>query len=86
MSIKVLLADDTAIMRSAIRHLLEEQPEIELVAEASDFNQTIALTRKFKPQVVERFLPQIVECREEPSHGDEEGLLVRLAYLTPFLI
>jgi DNA-binding NarL/FixJ family response regulator len=52
MPIKVLLADDTQIMRSAIRHLLKEQPEIELVAEAVNFSQTISLTRKFKPQIV----------------------------------
>jgi DNA-binding NarL/FixJ family response regulator len=32
MCIKVLLADDTALMRKAIRTLLGEEPEIELVA------------------------------------------------------
>jgi two-component system nitrate/nitrite response regulator NarL len=52
MSITVLLADDTPIMRTAIRHLLDEQPEIELVGEASNFDQTIELTQALKPQVV----------------------------------
>ena len=52
MSITVLLADDTAIMRTAIRHLLDEQPEIELVGEAANFNQIVALTQALKPHVV----------------------------------
>jgi two-component system invasion response regulator UvrY len=52
MSIKVLLADDTAIMRTAIRRLLEDRSEIELVGEAADFVQTIRLAHKFRPQVV----------------------------------
>jgi len=48
MSIRVLLAGHTTIMRNAIRHLLQEQPEIDLVAEATDFNQTFALTLKLR--------------------------------------
>jgi DNA-binding NarL/FixJ family response regulator len=52
MCIKVLLADDTAFMRSAIRNLLGRQPEIELVGEAQNFAESLSLTRKFKPHVV----------------------------------
>ena len=52
MCIKVLLADDTAFMRSAIRNLLGREPEIELVGEAQNFAESLSLTRKFKPHVV----------------------------------
>jgi DNA-binding NarL/FixJ family response regulator len=52
MCIKVLLADDTPVMRKAIRSLLGEEPEIELVAEAENFAQSLSMTRKFKPHVV----------------------------------
>jgi DNA-binding NarL/FixJ family response regulator len=52
MCIKVLLADDTSVMRKAIRTLLSHQPEIELVGEAQNFAETVSMTRKFKPQVV----------------------------------
>jgi two-component system response regulator DevR len=52
MCIKVLLADDTSVMRKAIRTLLRHQPEIELVGEAQNFAETVSMTRKFKPQVV----------------------------------
>jgi DNA-binding NarL/FixJ family response regulator len=36
MSIKVLLADDSDVMRSAIAKLLNEEPSTELVGEARD--------------------------------------------------
>jgi DNA-binding NarL/FixJ family response regulator len=49
---RVLLADDTEIIRKAIRRLLSEDPKIELVGEASDFYETIAKTRELKPSVV----------------------------------
>jgi two-component system, NarL family, invasion response regulator UvrY len=52
MCIKVLLADDTALMRKAIRTLLGGEPEIELVGEAENFAESLSLTRKFKPHVV----------------------------------
>jgi len=50
--IKVLLADDTQIMRQAIRRLLDAQPGIELVGEAADFAQTIQMANDLKPQVI----------------------------------
>ena len=52
MSIKVLLADDSEIVRRAIRLLLRSQSEIELVGEAADFRQTIRMMNELKPQVV----------------------------------
>jgi DNA-binding NarL/FixJ family response regulator len=39
-------------MRKAIRNLLGNQREIELVGEAENFAETVSLTRQFKPQVV----------------------------------
>jgi chemotaxis response regulator CheB len=50
--IRVLLADDSEVMRRAIRRLLEEQAEITLVGEASGFAQTIQMTQELKPQVI----------------------------------
>ena len=52
MCIKVLVADDTPVMRKAIRTLLGGEPEIELVGEAENFAQSLSMTRKFKPHVV----------------------------------
>ena len=52
MCVRVLLADDTPSMRKAIRSVLGQEPEIEVVAEAENFAQSLSLTRKFKPHVV----------------------------------
>ena len=52
MPIKVLLADDSEIVRRGIRALLRSQPEIELVGEAANFRQTIRMINELKPQVI----------------------------------
>jgi DNA-binding NarL/FixJ family response regulator len=51
-SIRVLLADDSEIMRSAIVRLLKEEPSIELVGEATSFAQVIERTAALKPNVL----------------------------------
>jgi DNA-binding NarL/FixJ family response regulator len=52
MAIRVLLADDAAVMRRLIRELLEVRPEIEVAGEAGDFAQTLRMASDLKPQVV----------------------------------
>jgi CheY-like chemotaxis protein len=52
MCVKVLLADDTAVMRKGIRSVLGHESEIEVVAEAENFAQSLSMTREFKPHVV----------------------------------
>ncbi|WP_434440858.1 response regulator [Lentzea sp. E54] len=43
--IRVLIADDETLMRAGIRLILENDPEITVVAEASDGRQAVELTR-----------------------------------------
>src|SRR5579862_8184423 len=50
--ISVLLADNNEKVRIAIRHLLQSDPEIQLVAEAPSFLETMDLARKLRPRVV----------------------------------
>ncbi len=52
MQIKVLLADDSDVMRTAMRKALEEEPRIEVVGEASTFAQTMQMIGDFKPDVL----------------------------------
>jgi chemotaxis response regulator CheB len=52
MFIRVLLADDSRIMRDAIRSFLGGYSEISLVGEASDFLQTIRMICDLKPQIL----------------------------------
>lgn len=50
--IKVLIADDHAIVRNAVRTLIESIAGAEVVAEADNGIATIALARKLRPDVL----------------------------------
>lgn len=50
--VRVLLADDHPVVRKGLADLLRERPEIDLVGEASDGEEAVALARETKPDVV----------------------------------
>lgn len=50
--IKVLIADDHAILRAGLRMLIDAQPDMHVVAEAQDGIQAIRVTQEKKPDVV----------------------------------
>lgn len=52
MAVTVLLADDSEIMRRSIRRLLEEYPEIVVVAETTSFPETVQMATALKPDVI----------------------------------
>ena len=66
MPIKVLLADDTDVVRRIICKFLESHPEIEVVGEASNFVQTIQIAEDLKPQVIVLDLHMPDETSVEP--------------------
>ena len=49
--IRVLLADDHAIVRNGVAQILDEQPDIEVVAQAGDGESAIVLYRQENPDV-----------------------------------
>ncbi|MFY1690922.1 response regulator [Plantactinospora sp. WMMB782] len=51
MTIRVLIADDQAMVRSGLKLILEDQPDIDVVAEASDGVDAIARARRLRPDV-----------------------------------
>ncbi|MBM7650703.1 response regulator [Neobacillus cucumis] len=50
--IKILLVDDHAVVRSGLKMLLNTNPEMEVIGEASEGNEGIKKALKLKPNVV----------------------------------
>ena len=50
--IKVVLVDDQALFRAGVRMLLASQPDLDVVGEAGDGREGVALVRATRPDVV----------------------------------
>ncbi|MEU8761824.1 response regulator transcription factor [Streptomyces sp. NPDC048659] len=87
MTIRVLLADDQALLRSAFRVLVDSEPDMEVVAEAADGAAAVALARSERADVV------LMDIRMPGTDGltatrmitaDPELSAVRIVMLTTF--
>ena len=52
MPIQLLIADDHPIVRKGLRALMEDQPDIQVIAEAADGQEAVERARQFKPDVI----------------------------------
>lgn len=50
-AIRILIADDHPLMRKGLRLSVEEDPGLEVVAEASDGEMALAFVEKFRPDI-----------------------------------
>src|ERR1700678_2177329 len=50
--LRVILADDQTILRRGLRAILDAEPDLEVIGEASNMQDTIALSRRLLPNVV----------------------------------
>ncbi|AZM62715.1 MULTISPECIES: response regulator [unclassified Streptomyces] len=87
MTIRVLLADDQALLRSAFRVLVDSEPDMEVVGEASDGAEAVRLARERRADVV------LMDIRMPGTDGlaatrmigaDPELAGVRVVILTTF--
>ena len=74
--IRVLIADDHNVLRAGLRTLINSNPEMEVVAEASSGPEAVTLVRQHKPDVISLDLtmpggsgPDIIRqlCHESPT-------------------
>jgi DNA-binding NarL/FixJ family response regulator len=65
MPIRVVVAEDTFLVREAITHVLRESPDIELVATAADAATLISAVEEYGPDVV------VTDIRMPPTATDE---------------
>ncbi|WP_309126910.1 response regulator transcription factor [Microbacterium sp.] len=49
--IRVLIADDEAMIRAGVRAILESDPDVEVVSEAADGREAITAARRHRPDV-----------------------------------
>jgi DNA-binding NarL/FixJ family response regulator len=68
-ALRVVLADDSYLVREAITHVLDSEPGFELVATCSDGASLLAAVDAERPDVV------VTDIRMPPS-GDDEGITV----------
>jgi DNA-binding NarL/FixJ family response regulator len=76
-SIRVMLADDHAIVRNGVAQILAEQSDIEVIAEAQDGEAAVELFRKERPDV------SLVDLRMPIVDGAEVVERIRREFLTP---
>ncbi len=50
--IQVLIADDSALMRKALRRIIESEPDMEVIDTARDGEDAVSKARKLKPDVI----------------------------------
>ena len=69
--ISVLLVDDHALVRKGFRRMLEDDPAIAVVGEASDGNDAVKLAIELKPKVT------VMDCALPGISGIEATRLIR---------
>jgi DNA-binding NarL/FixJ family response regulator len=84
-TITVLLVDDQALLRKGFRMILEEEPEISVVGEASNAQDAVGLASRLRPDVV------LMDVRMPGTDGIEATLQIvrsgsssRILILTTF--
>jgi RNA polymerase sigma factor (sigma-70 family) len=79
--IRVIIADDHAVVRQGIRHVLEEVPGLEVIAEAGNGEEVLSLLEEHTPDllVLDIFMPGktgLEVAGELRAEGSEVGIVI----------
>jgi two-component system, NarL family, response regulator NreC len=81
--IRVLLADDHTLMRRGLRLIVEQQPDLSVVAEAEDGRQAVAQTASLRPEVavLDIGMPNLngIEAAKQITDGESGTAVVILS-------
>jgi DNA-binding NarL/FixJ family response regulator len=85
MTIRVLVADDQALVSAGLRAILEDQPDIEVVGEAADGAAAYELARRLRPDLVlmDVRMP-VLDGISATKQIVDAGLQTRILVLTTF--
>jgi DNA-binding NarL/FixJ family response regulator len=72
--IRLVLADDHAVVRSGTRELLEQQPDFKIIGEASDGNEAVRLAGELQPDVM------VMDVRMPAMSGVEATREIKASY------
>ncbi|MFI7540526.1 response regulator [Actinoplanes sp. NPDC049599] len=87
MTIRVLLADDQTLIRAGFKMIIDSEPEFEVVGEASDGREAVALARTARADVVlmDIRMPRMDGLEATRRIGADDNLAgVRVLVLTTF--
>ena len=74
MSIRILIADDHAVVRSGLRALLGADPDLEFVGEAGDGEEALRLVETLRPDII------LLDVTMPPDNGIETTKRLKEAY------
>ena len=86
MTISVVLADDQELVRTGLRLILETEDDLEVVGEAGDGKEALAVTRRQQPDVVlmDIQMPKLDGLEATRRIAQDAGIRSRVVILTTF--
>ncbi len=79
-SLRILIVDDSPLMRRVLHELLESDPEVRVVGEAGDGRQALALVAELKPDLI------ILDVQMPVMDGVETTRQIMAYHPTPILV